>query len=35
MNGKPVLQIRLTKVEFNLPIDDALFTPSKQAPVQK
>ncbi|HET9266045.1 MAG TPA: hypothetical protein VFO14_23545 [Vicinamibacterales bacterium] len=35
MNGKPVLQISLTKVEFNLPIDDAVFTPSKQAPVQK
>lgn len=30
MNGRPVLQIKLTKVEFNVPIEDQIFKQPKQ-----
>jgi outer membrane lipoprotein-sorting protein len=32
MNGKPVLQVTLTKIEFNVPIDDEVFKPTKEVP---
>ena len=30
--GYPVLQVTLTKIEFNVPIEDEVFTPPKEAP---
>jgi hypothetical protein len=30
MNGNPVVEMSITSVEFNIPIDDALFTMPKK-----